>query len=56
MYCFSLRRLNGNALHGSLPEEWGRLARLQELRLDDNPGIGGELPEEWGALAQLQYM
>ena len=41
-----------NQLTGSLPPEWGQLAGMEFLYLDNNQ-LTGSLPPEWGQLARL---
>jgi hypothetical protein len=42
--------LSGNRLAGTVPADWGRMARLQELELGGNPGLRGCLPPGLAAL------
>eukprot|EP00929_Paragymnodinium_shiwhaense_P052104 TRINITY_DN26120_c0_g1_i7.p1 TRINITY_DN26120_c0_g1~~TRINITY_DN26120_c0_g1_i7.p1 ORF type:complete len:997 (-),score=50.36 TRINITY_DN26120_c0_g1_i7:300-3290(-) len=47
--------LEGNALTGRLPVEWGRLPILRVIFLSENH-LSGALPAEWGSLKRLRML
>jgi hypothetical protein len=43
-----------NLMTGTLPPSWGKLSKLNFLRIDCIPKLTGDLPPEWSALEKLE--
>ena len=48
--------LSDNQLSGQIPSELGSLANLEELLLNDNPGLSGPLPGSFTGLTSLTQL
>lgn len=44
-----------NQLSGELPPQWGRMSKLQVLKINSN-NLSGPIPKEWGSLKSLQTL
>jgi hypothetical protein len=48
--------VSNNAIVGTIPTEFGLMADLEELRLNENAGISGPLPSELGLCTELEVL
>jgi hypothetical protein len=48
--------VNGNGLHGTLPEEFGYLTSLKQLTIDRNPMLTSNIPATFSKLTNLRRL